>query len=100
MVLSNAFTSPRGNLSLQTSLGLAQMYLKCAQESTDNEAISVLCHDTKDALSQAKKVARKTKDESMNSVIAIIHNDLADLLDNQGHRDEAAAFRKKSEKWG
>lgn len=100
MVFSSAFSSHRGNLSLQASLDLAKTYLKNAQESTDTETISVLCHDTKDALSQAKKLARKTKDESMNTVIAALHIELSQLLDKQGHRDDAAMFRKKSEKWG
>jgi 3-keto-L-gulonate-6-phosphate decarboxylase len=99
MVLGNS-SSHRGNLSLQKSLDLANLYLKNARESTDAEIIMVLCHDTKDTLSQAKKVARKTGDKSMNALLATTHIDLGDLLDRQGQPEEAMAFRKKAEKWG
>lgn len=100
MVLGSIISSPRGNLSLKKSLDLASLYLENACRSTDPETILVLCYDTEVSLSHAKKTARKSGDESMNGLIATIHVDLSDLLDKQGHREEATAFRKKSEKWG
>ncbi|KAF9347197.1 hypothetical protein BGX34_003318, partial [Mortierella sp. NVP85] len=99
MVLGNS-SLHRGNLSLQKLLDLANLYLKNAQESTDAEIISVLCHDAKDALSRAKKVAQNTEDKSMNALIATIYIDLSNLLDRQGHQKEAKICREKAEKLG
>ncbi|KAF9346615.1 hypothetical protein BGX34_003771, partial [Mortierella sp. NVP85] len=97
---SSIISSPRGNLSLQKTLDLANLFLENADKSTDPEIILALCHETEISLSQAKKIAKKTNVEFMNGSIAAIYYGLSDMLDKHGHRDEAAAFRKKIEKWG
>jgi len=99
MVFGNS-SSHRGNLSLQKSLDLANLYLKNAQESTDGETILVLCHDAKDALSRAKKVAKNTEDESKNALIATTYIGLGDLLDRHGRQKEAKTCREKAGKLG
>jgi hypothetical protein len=93
-------SSPKGTLSLQKTLDLANLYLENANKSTDPEIIMVLCHEAEISLSQAKKVARKTKVETTNGWIATLYNGLCNLLDKHGHIDEAAEFRKKCEKLG
>ncbi|KAF9349119.1 hypothetical protein BGX34_002021, partial [Mortierella sp. NVP85] len=100
MVFSSVISSQREHLPLRKILDLANLYLENACKSTDPEIVLILCHDTEVSLSHAKKTARKSGDESMNGLIAAIHVDLSDLLERQGHRDEATTFRKKSEKWG
>jgi len=99
-MFSGVISSPRGKLSLQKTLELANLYLENAKNSRDPEIFLVLCHDTETSLSQAKKVAKKTEDESMNGSIAATYDGLGDLLEKKGHQAEAKAFRKKSEKRG
>ncbi|KAK3814083.1 MAG: WD40-repeat-containing domain protein [Benniella sp.] len=100
MVLGGAFSSSREEFSLQKILELANSYLENAYKSTDPETILALCHDAETSLSQAEEVANITGDESMNGLIATLYNGLGELLDRQGLRDEAAAFRKKFGKQG
>jgi hypothetical protein len=100
MELGGVFSSPREDFSLQNILELANSYLENAYKSTDPETILALCHDAETSLSQAEKVANLTGDESMNGLIATLYNGLCELLDRQGLRDEAAAFREKSQKQG
>jgi hypothetical protein len=97
---SSIITSTRGNLPLQKTLDLANLFLGNADKSTDPEIILALCYETEISLSQAKKIAKKTNVESMNGSIAAAYRGLSDLLDKHGYRDEAAAFCKKIEKWG
>jgi len=97
MVSSSIISSSRGNLSLQKTLDLANLFLENANKSTDLDIILVLCHETRTSLSQAKKM---DKTKSMNGRIATIYGGLSDLLDNRGHRDAAAEFRKKAWKLG
>jgi hypothetical protein len=99
-MLGNSVSLHRVNLSLQKSLDLANLYLRNAWDSTDAEITLVLCHDTKDALSQAKKVARRTGDRSMDALIATTHIDLGGLLERQGHRDEAMHSARRPESGG
>jgi hypothetical protein len=100
MVFGSVISSPRGSLSLQKALDLANLYLENARKSTDPEIILVLCHDTEVSLSQAKRAAKQTEDKSMDDMIATVYLGLGGLLDNQGRQVEAKAFHKKSEKWG
>jgi len=96
MVFSS-ISSSRRNLSLQQTLDLANLFLENAYKSMDPEIVLVLCHETETSLSRAKKVARRTKIESMNGCIATLYGGLCDLLDRHGHRGEAAEFRKMAE---
>jgi hypothetical protein len=100
MVFGSVISSPRGNLSLQKALDLANLYLDNACKSTDPEIILVLCHDTEVSLSQAKRAGKHVEDKAMRQGIATVYIELGDLLDSHGHRDEAQTFYKKSEKWG
>jgi len=101
MVFGSVISSPRGNLSLQKALDLANLYLDNACKSTDPEIILVLCHDTEVSLSQAKRAGKHVEDKAMHQGIATVYIELGDLLlDSHGHQDEAQAFYKKSEKWG
>jgi hypothetical protein len=100
MVFGSIISSPRGSLSLLQVLDLANIYLENARKTPDPNIALVLCHDTEVSLSHVKKAAKTTGDKVMREGIATIYIGLGDLLNNQGHRDEAQAFYKKSEKWG
>ncbi|KAK3819960.1 MAG: hypothetical protein J3Q66DRAFT_164906 [Benniella sp.] len=100
MAFGSIISSPRGSLSLQQVLDLASIYLENARQTQDPNIALVLCHDTEISLSQVKRAAKHTDDKAMRDGIATIYIKLGDLLDNQGHRDEAQAFYTKSEKWG
>jgi hypothetical protein len=100
MAFGSIISSPRGSLSLQQVLGLASIYLENARQTQDPNIALVLCHDTEVSLSQVKRAAKHTDDKAIRDGIATIYIKLGDLLDTQGHRDEAQAFYKKSEKWG
>jgi hypothetical protein len=100
MVFGSIISSPRGSLSLQKIISLANVYLENASKSSDPEILLVLCHDAEVSLAQARKTAKNTEDKAMREGIATVYIGLGDLLDSQGHRNEAQAFYKKSEKWG
>jgi hypothetical protein len=100
MVFGSIISSPRGNLSLHQVLDLANIYLENASKSTDPDIILVLCHDTEVSLAHVKKAAKNIDDKTMHRRIAAVYVGTGDLLDRQGHRDEAQVFYKKSEKWG
>jgi hypothetical protein len=99
MAFGSIISSPRESLSLQQVLDLASIYLENARKTQDPNIALVLCHDTEVSLSQVKR-AKHTDDKAMREGIATIYIELGQLLDNQGHGDEAQAFYKKSEKWG
>lgn len=100
MVFGSVISSPRGNLSLQQALHLANIYLEDASRSTDPDITLVLCHDTEVSLGHVKKAAKNNEDKAMRTRIATVYVGLGDLLHSQGHQGEAQAFYKKSEKWG
>ncbi|KAK3820409.1 MAG: hypothetical protein J3Q66DRAFT_387281 [Benniella sp.] len=100
MVFGSVISSPRGSLSLQQALNLANIYLENARKTPDPKLALVLCHDTEVSLSHVKKVAKHVEDNTMREGIASAYIGLGELLHEQGHQDEAQAFYKKSEKWG
>jgi len=100
MVFGSIISSPRGSLSLQQALDLANIYLENARNTQDPAIALVLCHDTEVSLSHVKRAAKYTEDKTMREGIATVYIELGDLLDNHGHRNEAQIFRKKSDKWG
>ncbi|KAK3828974.1 MAG: hypothetical protein J3Q66DRAFT_435407 [Benniella sp.] len=100
MVFGTLISSPRGNLSLQQVVDLANIYLENACRTPDPSIALVLCHDTEVSLSHAKRAAKYTENKDMREGIATIYVGLGELLDKHGHQDEARAFYKKSEKWG
>ena len=98
----NIVSSPRGSLSPQLALKLANVYLENASTCNidDRDIALVLCHDTEMSLSQAKKSIRRPEDQYVNVEIATAYMDLGNLLESQGHLNEAKASYKKAEKLG
>ncbi|KAI8362492.1 hypothetical protein B0O80DRAFT_421998 [Mortierella sp. GBAus27b] len=100
MVFGSIISSPRGNLSFNQVLELANIYLENARIAVDRDIALALCHDTEVSLNLVKRAAKNTEDKVMRAGIATVYIGLGDLLTNQGHQVEAQAFFKKSEKWG
>ena len=100
MVFGSVISSPRGSLSLQQALDLANIYLENARNTLDPKIALVLCHDTEVSLSHVKKVAKHVEDKAVREGIATAYVQLGELLHEQGHQNEALTFYKKSEKWG
>jgi hypothetical protein len=100
MVFGSIIPSPRGSLSLQQLLDLANIYLENAFKSTDPDITLVLCHDAEASLTHVKKAAKNNDDKSMHGRIATVFIGLGDLLDSQSHRDEAQAFYKNQRNGG
>ncbi|KAF9362623.1 hypothetical protein BGX34_005809, partial [Mortierella sp. NVP85] len=100
MVFHSIVSSPRGNLSLQHVLDLANIYLENASKAQHSDIALVLCHDTELALSQARKAAKRIKDQTLLQGIATAYMGLGRELDNRGHNNEAQESYKKAEKWG
>ncbi|KAF9346027.1 hypothetical protein BGX34_004272, partial [Mortierella sp. NVP85] len=100
MVFGGIVTSPRGSLSLQQSLELANVYLENASKAQDPDIALVLCHDTEVSLSQVKKGVRHADDQFLREGIATAYIDLGRVLDSRGHHNEAQASYKKAEKLG
>ncbi|KAK3809339.1 MAG: WD40-repeat-containing domain protein [Benniella sp.] len=96
----NIVSSPRGILSPQQALKLANVYLENASTCIpdDRDIALVLCHDTEMSLSQAKKSIRRPEDQYMTMEIATAYMDLGNLLESQGHLNEAKASYKKAGK--
>lgn len=99
MAFGTIISSPRGDLSLQQVLYLANLYLKNARKETDHNIVLMLCHDVEVLLSHVKR-AKYTEDKTTHEGIATVYAELGELLDSHGHRNEALMFNKKSEKWG
>lgn len=93
-------SSPRGNLTLQQSLGLANVYLENASKAQDPAIALVLCHDTETSLFQMKKAAKHAQDEVVRRGIGTAYIGLGRVLDSRGHGNEAQAIYKKAEKLG
>jgi hypothetical protein len=100
MAFGSIISSPRGHLSLQQTLDLANLYLENAFKSTDPDITLVLCHDAEVSLAHVKKAAKNNEDKSMRERIATVYTSLGELLHSKDHQEEAQAFYKKSEKWG
>jgi hypothetical protein len=100
MVFSSIVSSPRGSLSPQKALQLANIYLENAFNATDPDIALVLCHDTQVSLSQAKKPVKRDKDQTVTEGIAIAYIGLGKLLERYGYVSEAEVSFKKAEKQG
>jgi hypothetical protein len=100
MVFHSIVSSPRGNLSLPHVLDLANIYLENASKAQHPDIALVLCHDTELALSQARKAAKRIKDQTLLQGIATAYMELGRELENRGHSNEAQESYKKAEKWG
>jgi hypothetical protein len=100
MVFNSILSSSRGNLTLQHALDLANIYLETASKAPHPDIALVLCHDTEVTLSQAKKAAKRIKDQDALRGIATAYIGLGKELDSRGYSSEAEENYKKAEKWG
>ncbi|KAK3807581.1 MAG: hypothetical protein J3Q66DRAFT_444698 [Benniella sp.] len=100
MVFSNIVSSPLPSLSLQHVLDLANIYLEGASKAQHPDIVFVLCHDTDVALSQAKKAAKRVKDQNVLHGVAVAYIGLGRQLENHGRKSEAHEIYKKAAKWG
>jgi len=100
MLFSYVTSSPRGHLTLQQSLDLADLYLDCAAKTQDPDIAMVLCHDTEVLLLHAKKAAKHTNDQTSRHGVATAYIGLGRALDRQRCGTEAKAIYKKAEKMG
>ncbi|KAF9360831.1 hypothetical protein BGX34_007467 [Mortierella sp. NVP85] len=73
MSSTSIFSSPRGLLSPQKVLELANVYLENAFSATDPDITLVLCHDTQVSLSQAKESVKDDKNQTVTEGIAIAY---------------------------
>jgi hypothetical protein len=100
MVFSSIISSPRGTLSPQQALKLANVYLDNAYNESDGDIALVLCHDTEISLSQAKKAVKRAEDQYVIKEIANAYTDLGNFLESRGHPNEANVSHKKAGKLG
>lgn len=101
MVFGGIVSSPRGSLSPQQALELANIYLENACSTSDSDIALVLCHDAEVSLSQAKKSARQSADnQTVMDGIATAYVGLGKHLEARGHGSEAQASYKKAVKLG
>ncbi|KAG0216951.1 hypothetical protein BGX31_000395 [Mortierella sp. GBA43] len=107
MLFRKTVPSPKAALTPHQVLQLANIYLENAHKSDDHDIALVLCQHAEAALSEAKggpkSASAPSSDPNGQAVrekIATAYYHLGELLENQGHRDIAQTFYKKSEKWG
>ncbi|KAF9348052.1 hypothetical protein BGX34_002702, partial [Mortierella sp. NVP85] len=96
MVFTGIVSSPRGALSSQQTLDLANTYLETAFNAIDSDIALVLCHDTEVSLSQAKKSVKHDKNPTVAKGIATAYVGLGKLLERHGHVSGAQASFKKA----
>ena len=100
MVFGNIVSSPRGSLSPQKALELANIYLESAFNTVDSDITLVLCHDTEVSLYQAKKSVKHGENQEVAKRIAAAYIGLGKVLKSRGHVGGADASFKKAEKLG
>ncbi|KAF9365292.1 hypothetical protein BGX34_010598 [Mortierella sp. NVP85] len=100
MLFGSVITSPRGDLTVQQALDLANVYLENASRAQDPVVALVLCHDTELSLHHARRVTKSAEDQAKQEGIAAAYAGLGSLLDSRGHRSEAQAMYKKAKKLG
>ncbi|KAF9345014.1 hypothetical protein BGX34_005106, partial [Mortierella sp. NVP85] len=100
MVFGSIVSSPRGSLSSQQALELANVYLETAFNATDSDIALVLCHDTEVSLSQARKSVKYEKSPTVAKEIVTAYIGLGKLLESRGHASSAQASFKKAKKLG
>jgi hypothetical protein len=100
MIFGGVISSPRGNLSLQQALEVANTYLDHAGKTQDVDIALLFCHDTEASLIQAGKAAKHANNNSMDHEIAFGYIRLGRVLAIRGYRKEAQAIYKKAEKLG
>ncbi|KAI8351396.1 hypothetical protein B0O80DRAFT_511364 [Mortierella sp. GBAus27b] len=98
MAFGTIISSTRGDLSPEQLLHLANFYLENARNESDPTVVLVLCYDAEVSLSHVKR-SKYTDDQTTREGMAAVYAAFGELLDSHGHRQEAQAFYKKSEKW-
>lgn len=98
MVFGSITSSPRGSLSSQKALELANVYLETAFNTVDPEIALVLCHDTRVSLTLAKKSVKHDRNPTVIKGIATAYIGLGKLLESRGQIGGAHASFKKAEK--
>lgn len=93
-------TSLRSALLPMQALELAKIYLENASKANDAKITLVLCHDTENSLSQARRASKNAKDNTMFDGIAAVYVDLGNLLYTRGYHDEAKTSFMKAQKLG
>ncbi|KAI8355279.1 hypothetical protein B0O80DRAFT_425789 [Mortierella sp. GBAus27b] len=99
MLFGHIISSPRGHLSLRQTLRLINVYLENASKEQDPDVAMVLCHDTEVSLSQAKKLAKRSKNQAVHKDIGAAYKELGKVLESKGYGIEARASYQKAEKW-
>jgi ribosomal protein S8 len=99
-MVNSIVSSPRGVLSPQQALRLANVYLENACNADDADIALVLCHDTEVSLSNAKNAAKRVDDQSVIREIGAVYIKLGQLLEDRGYVKEAEVSYKKAEKLG
>ncbi|KAF9345828.1 hypothetical protein BGX34_004423, partial [Mortierella sp. NVP85] len=100
MVFGGVISSPRGNLSLQQALEIANIYLEHAEKAQDPDIAMVFCYDAEASLHQARKVAKRAESQTIQNGVANGYIRLGRALSIHGHLSEAKAIYKKAEKFG
>jgi hypothetical protein len=100
MIFGGIVSSPRASLSPQKALELANIYLETAFNATDSDIALVLCHDTEESLSQARRSVKHDKNPTVIKGIATAYIGLGKLLESRGHVGGAQESFKKAGKLG
>ena len=100
MAFGHIVLSPRGSLSPEQALALANIYLENAFNADDSDIALVLCHDTEVSLYQAKKLAKHDKNQTVAKGIATSYISLGKLLESLGREKGAEASCKQAQKLG
>ncbi|KAG0354723.1 hypothetical protein BGZ54_001512, partial [Gamsiella multidivaricata] len=104
-MLDILFSTPRGVLSPQKTLDLANAYLAHARNTEDREFALAFCHDVEATLSRIEKAVRKADasqsaaDQALRHGIAAAYLENGKILESWGCSDKAQASSKKAEKW-
>ncbi|KAK3807349.1 MAG: hypothetical protein J3Q66DRAFT_392643 [Benniella sp.] len=100
MLFGSIVSSPRGSLSPQQALELANVYLENASNAKDSSIALVLCHDTEVALYQAKKSVKHGNNQKLAKGIATAYLGLGKLLESLDYISGAEASIRKAKKIG
>ncbi|KAG0231582.1 hypothetical protein BGX31_005478, partial [Mortierella sp. GBA43] len=99
-MFGSVITSPQGSLSPLQALNLAKVYLENAFKETDANIMLVLCHDTEVSLLQARRGAKRAKDNAVQDMVAATYVDFGKFLYRRGHHGEAQTIFTKAQKLG
>ncbi|KAF9176006.1 hypothetical protein BGX21_006379 [Mortierella sp. AD011] len=102
-MLQNPFSSSKGKLSVNDTLGLANEALENAHKAKANPGQALqFCNNAKSRIEDAENVisTKKSRDPTLSDSIANAYHEHGKLLDELGQRDKALKSHSKAEKWG